>query len=394
MSERDDLIGTTLTDVRREVAGFIQPPGAAAVASTVHRRRRIRVVATAILAVTLVGAAGVGFAVARNEAAPVPTPADSPAPSVSQSAPVSEGPSTPSAPTAADSIPAAELLNATLLVPPWPEKTIVPCPSGPIKFTNGKSTEQYSLAIMGQPGYTDVDHDGDREAVVTVVCSPQTVYHQVLVYDRAPSGGIRLVGRVLATPVGQARDGIDVVLIHAVQTTADGHIRIDVGDYNPCCGISPDLPQHQWRTYGWDGQRFVQTGGPTAFGPNPKVTDLRPSAQDFVMVRQSDGTWRGSGEIKVINVGPNSVRAGLHIRFTVPVTLGPDSSPAEVNDRFIEIRLADPVPAGGWTSVRLTLLSTVNPAGTAAYTAYTGPDMSYPDARPDDNTVVVRVLTQ
>jgi hypothetical protein len=48
-----DWIARSLTDVRAEVVGYVNPPGAAAAARTVRRRKRNRVVAVAVLAMAL-----------------------------------------------------------------------------------------------------------------------------------------------------------------------------------------------------------------------------------------------------------------------------------------------------------------------------------------------------
>jgi len=60
-----------------------------------------------------------------------------------------------------------------------------------------------------------------------------------------------------------------------------------VGDDYPCCGTTLDSIQLQWRTYGWNGARFAQVAGPTAFGvdtrfPNLALnpTTITPSAPD------------------------------------------------------------------------------------------------------------------
>ena len=46
-------------------------------------------------------------------------------------------------------IPAAEILNATLTLPPWPKSPFPGCTSGPVTFTNGTSSQPYSVAMLG-----------------------------------------------------------------------------------------------------------------------------------------------------------------------------------------------------------------------------------------------------
>jgi hypothetical protein len=194
---------------------------------------------------------------------------------------------------------------------------------------------------------------------------------------------------VLATPDGPERGGIRFV--HAVEPTGDGQIRVDVGDYAPCCGMPADLPQHQWRAYGWTGQRFTQTAGPTAFGPNPKTTDLSVSGSDVALTAQGDSTWRGQVTVRLTNRGPKVLNAGVWIDTPDGITpAGPLPAGCSPVGSHTECRF-DAVAVDATRTVTIDLASTVAPAGVVRISAiYTDPT-EYPDRTPDDNTRELRI---
>jgi hypothetical protein len=391
-TERDPLIGAALDQVGREVAGHIRPAGAAAAVSTLRRRRRRRQIAGGALAAIMI--LGPAATLGASQYGPDPGPrtagSTTPEPSASGPGPVAVAP--PRSSAAPDpGIPAAEILNGTLTLPPWPAGLpgSESCRSGAVRFTNGTSTEPYHLTIVGRPAYVDVDRDGGPESLVLIRCSPQAAVFQVLVYDRARGGPIRLLGQVLATPAGSAREGVDILFVHAAEPTADGQIRVDVGDYSPCCDTALDLPQHQWRTYGWTGQRFTQTGGPTAFGPNPKLTDLSVSGRNIAMTAQADGTWRGWLTVRLVNAGPKVANANLILDTPDGVTLG---GPARAGCTTIasrtECRFAG-LAAGAMRTVTVDVVSAAAPAGVVHAAAVD--DDAYPDRAPDDNGIDLRI---
>jgi hypothetical protein len=175
-----------------------------------------------------------------------------------------------------------------------------------VKFTGGKGKDKdaghYEIALQGDPVYADVDRDGAQETVMLVVCSPQGDDYQVVALDRDAAGKIVSLGRVVGSAGNLGKEGHDIETIWAVRAGDDGQVQVDVGEYRPCCDAI-QASQHQWRTYGWDGERFAQTGGPTSFGPNPKVTDLVVHPDTVHMTRQADGSWKGTLRVTVHNGG-------------------------------------------------------------------------------------------
>jgi hypothetical protein len=98
---------------------------------------------------------------------------------------------------------------------------------------------------------------------------------------------------------------------------ADGQIRVDVGEFRPCCAMV-QASQHQWRTYGWSGRSFRQTGGPTSFGPNPKFTDLRTTSTGLKMTKQTNGSWKGVLTVTVHNEAGFATPDRVVLRVGVP----------------------------------------------------------------------------
>ena len=69
-----------------------------------------------------------------------------------------------------------------------------------------------------------------------------------------------------------------------------------------------DLPQHQWRRYSWTGKGFAQSGGPTAFAPNPKITDLGVTGDGPLRLRQEGAFYKGTLRITVHNRGEQTAQ--------------------------------------------------------------------------------------
>ncbi|HYN95431.1 MAG TPA: hypothetical protein VES42_16405, partial [Pilimelia sp.] len=285
-----------------------------------------------------------------------------------------------------------ELRNATLQVPRWPAGQTADCPRGPVRFDDGESAGAPGLKLTGDPVHVDVDRDGDEETVVALMCAPEGADYQVLAYGRTPAGGIRLVGQVLATAGSQGRPGVDVRHVHAIAAGSNGRVRVDVGDYPECCATASDLPQHQWRTYRFDGERFRQSGGPTSFGPNPKVGDLGLTASDVVMTRQADRSWRGTVVVRVTNTGPGAPPAQVEVNIGGLVR-GATGWSGCTNDEFTPLCTVGVVPQGATRTLRLTVSTGTGsgrellPSGgvVVAVHAQAGPDAAYPEPRLSNN---------
>lgn len=386
----DDMMTSLFADVRHEVAGYIRPAGAAAAAATVKRRRRNRTIAVGALAVALVVGPAIGFAWAGN--GPDRTPEVATTPTVGASASASETPgpapsATASSGAAAPGIPADQLRNMTLTVPQWSAETPrIECPSGALTFTDGKTTKSGTgvLTLAGDPVHVDVDADGRSETVVRVDCQSQALFSQVVAFSRGPDGKASMLGRVVATHI----DGSDVQKIWKIEAGGPTTVRVDVGDYSPCCDTPADLPQHQWRTYGWDGGKFRQTGGQTRFPPNPKTVDLLVRARPLSAVSSDGATWAGSVQASVTNNGPkDALNLQVHLKFGVEVTLsGPDAAGCQgATSRGTEFTCGLGKVADGQTrNLVFQVVAYADPRGTVTTVRASHGD-AYPDRDYDNN---------
>lgn len=397
--QNDDLMNAVFADVRQEVAGYIRPAGAAAAVATVRRRRRNRTIAGAALAVALIAGPAIGLAWAQNRPDGTPDVADpTPSVSVSESAPASPsaGPSGSGSPGVIDpGIPMSQLKNSTLTVPQWPGSINQGCPSGPLKFSDGKTGADVQVRLAGDPVYTDVNADGRNETVIRVDCALQGLFTQVLAFSRDAGGKISTRAKVVVTHV----EGSDVQKVWAIEPGGPGAVRVDVGDVSPCCGTPPDLPQHQWRVYGWDGQKFHQTGGPTTFPVNPKTTDLAVSATPLRGVSTDGVTYVGSMSVTVTNRGPHAANR-VELTFTFPVevrlksnqggTCATESGPSS----YFECRF-DKLASGASATYTFSVTMTGQQAGKPGTTVYVNNDAtqgeSYPDVKPDNNRADIQI---
>jgi hypothetical protein len=202
------------------------------------------------------------------------------------------------------------------------------------------------------------------------------------------------LGQVVAS-AGSAGQRGDILTIWGVQAGDNGQVRVDVGDHRPCCDEA-QASQHQWRTYGWNGTAFTQTGGPTSFGANPKVTDLSATSPDLAMTKQADGTWRGTLKVTVRNATAFATPGQIRLYTGVPgtwqatasgCTLAPDGTqPLECT-----------LPAVAGHASRTATLTLTAPAGTLEarcqlWVSAVDPDgASYPDVNPDRGPATVPV---
>ncbi|GAA0931011.1 hypothetical protein GCM10009558_108190 [Virgisporangium aurantiacum] len=292
----------------------------------------------------------------------------------------------------------SQLRNSTLTVPSWPGSINEGCQSGALKFTDGKNIKSGMSAVQvqlaGDPVYTDLDADGRNETIIRVDCALQAVFTQVLAFSRDAGGKITTRAKVVVTH----GEGNDVQLVWKIEPGGPGAVRVDVGDVSPCCGTPADLPQHQWRVYGWDGQKFHQTGGPTTFPVNPKTTDLTLSATPLHGVSTDGVTYVGSMSVTVTNRGPHAAnRVELLFNFPVDVklksnqgTCATESGPTTYFDC-----LFDKLASGASATFSFTVTMTGQQAGRSGTTVHVlnkaTVGESYPDVKQDNNKADIRI---
>lgn len=227
-----------------EGVSTMPPAGAATIRAIVQRRRRVKVTTLSLLGALLIAVPVAAFAAnpRGNNPPPVaqsstPTAAPTPTPSQSQ------------APEARFTV--AQLVAAAAEVPRgtgW-----VNCP---IKVAAKPGSQREHAVFVEKVVHTNLDSDPALETAAWVWCYLYDDYiSQVAAYDIDPDGRPQSLGAVVLpledhdiTDLTQ-RPGGGVSIVVAWDT------------YSP----EPGDPESQVREFAWDGTRFTQVAGPTAF---------------------------------------------------------------------------------------------------------------------------------
>ncbi|NJC70084.1 hypothetical protein HC031_10230 [Planosporangium thailandense] len=304
MSEFDDLtLREAFSQFHTDALTAVPPQDVAGVRAIARRRRATRAgvigaMAALVLAVPVAAYALVGRS---DSGPPAVRPSLSTSPSASASPSASPSASASTAPPAPDGkISPDELGDATLDIPAWPAQGNQ-CATKRQKFTGGQTrqvNDHTAVTMIWKVVYADVDHDGAQETVALLGCALARVDYQVAVFDRNSAGDIVTLGQVV-------REDASIQHMFDVRGEADGSVSVQVGDVSVCCGVHQDQVIHQWRRYAWDGQRFHQVDGPTAF---PRRPDLSITATDVTLGPLSNGVRHGSTTVTVRNVGPFTVQ--------------------------------------------------------------------------------------
>ncbi|MEU4338882.1 hypothetical protein AB0F59_30245 [Micromonospora lupini] len=280
MSDLEPRLRERFTAYRVDVTTRAVGPGPDQARRTLRRRRQTRAVAVAATAVVLVLAPVVANAAMKGDRTP-PVPAVSvepTAPATPDATPTpASTPSGPASPTGSATqapdgqISRAQLLAARVDLPTWPQTVPSTCTTSNVRLATDASKAIVPLLTDLPVDHADLDGDGTQETVAVVACRyGEALAKQVVAFDRDDDGRIVPLGRVVRTT-----DGVEDIL--GVTLTAAGSVDVRVADLQPCCETPTYWPQEQTRTYRFKGGRFVQTGGPTKFGKDPRLTDLRLS---------------------------------------------------------------------------------------------------------------------
>jgi hypothetical protein len=383
--DNDDLLAGAFAEFRNEVSGYVKPAGTTAARATVQHRHKVRTIAASTIAALAIATPVAAYAAAGGESnGPPVTPGASASATDTPSS--SAVPTTPSSPTATapdGRISKTDLGNATLSIPSWPKGFDDGCPKGSVKFSGGKAGSDGILRLQGDPVYADVDHDGAQETVMLLSCSPQGADYKVLVFDRTAAGKLVTLGQVVGSAGNTGKQGTEIETIWEVTAGDNGQVKVDVGEYRPCCAMV-QASQHQWRTYGWNGTAFTQTGGPTSFGPNPNVTDVTVTADPLRMTATGTGTWEGTLTVTVHNKAQYATPGKLTISLGTPgawtvqavsgCTMQPNVEPAPC--------LSSSIPAGGSKVFTLKVTAPAAPQQTESTLWATAQDNNgagYPD---------------
>ncbi|MET8039922.1 hypothetical protein ABZU25_03530 [Micromonospora sp. NPDC005215] len=307
MSDLDPRLRQRLGAYRNDVISSVAGPGPDQARQLLRRRRRMAAVAAAAVAVVLVVAPVVANAALNNDDRNPPVPAESvtptpPPPSAPPTPPPPTGsPSSSIAPTAPDGrISRAQLLAARVDLPNWqPGEMEGGCATAKVRLRTDTDDTYVSELAEHAFRYGDLDGDGAVETIAVVSCRyGEASAKQVVAFDRDRDGRIVTLGRVFRTGEG-LRD------VLATEVDRSGSVEVRVADIQPCCGTPGYLQREQVRTYRWDGERFNQTDGPTAFGKDPRLTDLRMSmTHELVDVPGADTRRTLTTVFTVTNAGP------------------------------------------------------------------------------------------
>ncbi|GAB3860406.1 hypothetical protein ACFPIJ_27760 [Dactylosporangium cerinum] len=390
MSEFDDLIHGALDDFRDAEAGIpAVTPGTAAVRATVKRRRAVRFTTLSVLGALLIVAPIAAFAADPHGNNPPPNPAGSvtsaPTPTPVGSDPA--GPSTaPPTATPPDGVISVAQLRAVKV--DFSAFQVGDCPTKAVTLL-GSAPANGTKAWVTKVVHTNLDADPALETAALILCRlGETPESQVIAFDRDASGAIVTLGTVISEgPRANVRD---------ITARDGGGVVADVSDTIACCGSSPDDERHQQREYGWDGTKFRQLAGPTAFGDPARVTDLRITVTAVTLGPVTDGRRTGTATVTVKNNGPKpSGRFRVNIKNC---SFACNADPAVFDPSLFGAGSVPhaPLPAGEQISMTMTI-TVVDPAFTGGTFDATVEAIGLNDRKgiddlhPADNTATVRI---
>ncbi|MFU8851144.1 hypothetical protein ACNAW0_09205 [Micromonospora sp. SL1-18] len=393
MTEHDEtLVSGEFAAFRTAYAPAVYPAGPDTVRRTVRRRRRRAALATAVVVAFAVAIPVAANAILGRTGPPsVPAETADPAPSVTAPSPTpSATPSvaspTPGAPDGR--ISRAQLLAARVDLPSWPSYVPKTCTTDNVRLR--EPHHDYLPQLQGDLRYGDLDGDGATETVALVACRyGEALAKQVVAFDRDEQERIITMGRVIGT-----REGMADITDFTVE--ADGRVRVQVADIQPCCDTPEWWAQKQWRAYTWADTRFVQTAGPTKFA-SLRLTDLTLTAGDLVLgSADASGRRTGSVSVTVVNKGPVDVpRLGFGNLFTIGERSDGDLSQCRmVPESGSDACLLDGLRAGGNRTYTFRFL--IDPGDTGPMSLrvvhFDSQDRYWGDVRPKDNTVDLRAV--
>jgi LysM repeat protein len=213
------------------------------------------------------------------------------------------------------------LWNATFDLPalPVPAADVVSllpgCLQGRVTFVDGSAFppgvkhEWYNGTWIERVVWADVDHDGTTDVVALIKCQPsQGSFDRVVAFRERPDGTFATIGLVLQLDWGAETDPNTIEDLESIDATPGGEILIDV--YGTVCSCDRAVfpgGVSQRRTYGWNGQAFVQTAGSTTLVVPPGAYDLSVSASTMTYAKPVDGLRAGTMTVTLRNNGASAV---------------------------------------------------------------------------------------
>jgi hypothetical protein len=253
----------------------------------------------------MIGAGTAYASLGPGEHAPPPVPGNQSSTSASPSATGSPSTSpsaagTPSgSPTTGTGTHGPDNLNNATLNLPANAANPTACPHGPTKFSGGMAGQ---ITKIEKVLAADVDADGSSDDVVLLDCRPgEGALRQVVAVHRAVDGTFTTLG-VVQQISGQVKN-VDDVKVNG------SNVEVRVGDAaTTYTDGSVSLGVFQWRTYGWNGTRFTQTGGSTSFVADQSANHLTTTVSSLVFGKPSGGRRTGTMTVTVRNSGSRTVK--------------------------------------------------------------------------------------
>ncbi|MEU8210034.1 hypothetical protein AB0B85_12655 [Micromonospora sp. NPDC049044] len=309
MSDLDPLLRERLGAYRNDVISQVAGAGPDKARQRLRRRRRTTAAAAAAAVVLGVTPVVINAALHGDRTPPVPVesipptapPTPAPATPTPSGSPTQRPTPTGTAPTGPDGrISRAQLLATPVDLPNWPPGMAEGgCTTSNVRLKTNTDKTYVSELADNEFEYGDVDGDGVDETIAIVACRyGEASAKQVVAFERNRDERIVTVGRVVRTD-DEFKD------ILAAEISPTGAVQVTVADIVPCCEIPKYFRREQVRTYKWNGQRFEQSDGPTKFGTDPRLTDLRLSmTYDVVDVGGADTRRKLTTVFTVTNAGP------------------------------------------------------------------------------------------
>jgi hypothetical protein len=375
----DDLIVEAFERFTAGAGPSVRPPGTPPIRARAARHRRVRAVAASFVGVLLLAVPAAIYAASGPDDRARP-PADGPSVTASVSPSVSatdgsaiEGPPTPPPPgprvRGTGPITVEGLAAGAVPVPQWiagqPDYFWEhACPSGPAQAVFSIRSDAYPNILVQEIAYANLDNDPDLEAAALLKCvgASEADGGQVVVYDRDAEGWIVSLGQIVSGTIWH------------VTANPKGGVDVELSDIQACCDTPKVMEIHQLRTYGFNGARFVQTGGPTSFTTHTKSIDLKLSLQTV--------TW---GPVTADASGGKYHEATLTLRVTNagPVTSNPF---VVMGDYFVPDHTLEPLRAGTSRTMTIVLGVDINASSLVLRVDELG---GVADANPDNNSAVI-----
>ena len=366
----DDLLTDAVSDYRDATLSQIKPAGSLAAHATAIHRRRVHMISMGVLAAVLVITPISAYAAIDHNhngpptvaASQTVTPTVKPSTATPSTLP-STTPSTPAstAPATATLAPITEheLANSTLnFGTGWG----APCPRGNVKMDNGQYVTKSPNNIASDKQYglikvvtADVDHDGSGDAIGLFGCDEGDPGRQrVIAFDRTAGGAIHTMGD-LASGIDMMRD---------IAANSNGTIRVQVSNLGGSDGFAATAQVVQWRTYRWNGTKFVQASGSTSF--TTSTSHLSATMSDLVFGPASNGKHAGVMTVTLHNSGSHTINnASVVVNggangIVVDVVKPACTVPTYVGDVGAMVCTASSIKAGGTVTVTLHFVVPTN----------------------------------